>query len=64
MIFPDKPRPKWQKPLTVQPSTEIPERPESPVSRTRPPGYYRERIELLVLILGFYFWVQYWIQFK
>ena len=63
MIFPEKPLPPWRsqpktpaKVSTAQPLKSAPE--------PLPPGYWRERIELAVIAVGFYFWVVFWIQFK
>jgi hypothetical protein len=65
MIFPDKPRPPWQ---AAQPKRLLPKQPAAePVvasTQPRPPGYWRERIEFTIIVVGFYFWVQFWWQYQ
>lgn len=66
MIFPDKPRPAWQyaqKPVKSARVIVIDE-PKPKTKLPRPPGYWRERIEFGLICVGFYFWVNYWIQFQ
>ncbi len=66
MIFPDKPRPPWQyaqvKPVNIRKAVES--LTEEPKKQPKPPGYYREWFEFAIICIGFYFWVQYWIQFQ
>lgn len=66
MIFPDKPRPPWQyaqpKPVNVRKAVEIIQ--EKTKKESRPLSYYRDYVEFAVICIGFYFWVQYWIQFQ
>ena len=66
MIFPDKPRPPWQyaqpKPVNIRKAVE--NLTEKPKRQPKPPGYYRDWVEFAVICIGFYFWVQYWIQFQ
>ncbi len=66
MIFPDKPRTPWQyaqpKPVNVRKVVE--NLTEKSKRQPKPPGYYRERIEFALIVIGMYFWVQYWIQFQ
>jgi len=64
MIFPDKPRPPWQKPRPVPVTIGSPEPQPREVKPSKPPGYWRERIEFGLICVGFYFWVQYWIQYQ
>ena len=65
MIFPDKPRPPWQQTIPrvqfnkFQSVTEK----TKPSKNVKPKEYYRERIEFVVIVVGMYFWIQYWIQF-
>ncbi len=65
MIFPDKPRPPWTKSqipkLTLRAPTPEPRIVEKP---QRPKGYWRERIEFALIVVGMYFWIQYWIQYQ
>jgi len=66
MIFPDKPRPPWQyaqKPMLI-PKVSMVENTDTKIKQPRPPGYWRERIEFALICVGFYFWVDYWIQFQ
>jgi hypothetical protein len=67
MIFPDKPRPPWQyqtrtrhlrNAVKVEPLKKV------KVKQPLPVGYWRERIELALILIGFFFWIQFWIQFK
>lgn len=66
MIFPDKPRPPWQyaKPK-LRPLLEKSYPAEVKENRAvpKPPGYYRERIEFALIVIGMYFWIQFWIRF-
>ena len=64
MIFPDKPRPPWRpRPRTVKvPEPEVQHQPK--VRQPLPPGYWRERIELTVIVIGMIFWIKFWLQFK
>jgi len=67
MIFPDKPRPPWQyqKPPAAGPKARAEQISDTePRKQPRPPGYYRERIEFAVIIVGFYFWIKYWLQYQ
>lgn len=64
MIFPDKPRPPWQyaKPnISAVKVTEV----ETPkiIKEPKPKGYYKERIEFALIVVGMYFWIQYWSQY-
>lgn len=64
MIFPDKPRPPWQyaQPRTSSPRAVVEVQIEDkPTKQPRPPGYWRERIEFAIIVVGFYFWVDFWI---
>jgi|688.fasta_scaffold06039_31 hypothetical protein len=66
MIFPDKPRPPWQYAKPKIQNTRIQSRPEEvdePLKVPKPAGYYRERVEFGLIIIGMYFWIQYWMQF-
>jgi hypothetical protein len=66
MIFPDKPRPPWQyaQPKTVNVRKVIESIKEKPKKESKPLSYYRDYVEFAVICVGFYFWVQYWIQFQ
>lgn len=67
MIFPDKPRPPWQyaQPKPVNPKVVLEQvQPEKKKAEPKPPGYYRDYVEFAIICVGFYFWVQYWIQFQ
>jgi hypothetical protein len=64
MIFPDKPRPPWQKPQPVKLKPQAPEPKPVAAKPQRPPGYWRERIEFTAIVVGMYFWIQYWIQYQ
>lgn len=66
MIFPDKPRPPWQyaQPRSVNVRRVLEKTKEEPKKQPKPPGYYREWFEFAVICVGFYFWVQYWIQYQ
>lgn len=67
MIFPDKPRPPWQhaKPkLSAGKISQVVLPAGKPKPEPKPPGYYRERIELAAIVIGMYFWIQYWIQYQ
>ncbi len=64
MIFPDKPRPAWKQPRPVRVVARPPEPPPKEAKPSRPPGYWRERIEFAVIIVGMYFWIQYWMQYQ
>ncbi len=64
MIFPDKPRPPWQYAKPKLSKIKLVENISTKKSsEPKPQGYYRERIELALIIIGFYFWIQYWVQF-
>jgi hypothetical protein len=63
MIFPDKPRPPWQysKPqLKVKTQSKLENK--TKIVEPKPPGYWRERIEFFLIIVGLVFWIQYWSQ--
>ena len=66
MIFPDKPRPPWQyaKPKLSTDKISVIHSLEQPKKEPKPPGYYRERIEFAAIVIGMYFWIQYWIQYQ
>ncbi len=64
MIFPDKPRPPWREPNPVKLQPKAPESAPVEIKPQRPPGYWRERIEFIAIIVGMYFWIQYWIQYQ
>ena len=66
MIFPDKPRPPWQyaQPKTVNIRKVVENLKEETKKQSKPLGYYRDWFEFAVICRGFYFWVQYWIQFQ
>ncbi len=64
MIFPDKPRPPWRKPETPKFKVKPPEVNAVETKPQRPPGYWRERIEFSLIIIGMYFWIQFWMQFQ
>jgi len=66
MIFPDKPKPPWQyaQPKTVNVRKVIESIKEKPKKESKPLSYYRDYVEFAVICVGFYFWVQYWIQFQ
>ena len=63
MIFPEKPRPPWRQtqrpPLMI--SSEVVETAEK---SQRPQGYWRERIEFALIVIGMYLWIRYWLQFQ
>ena len=64
MIFPDKPRPPWQyaQPPAARPRAGLDHLGIAAETKSRrPPGYWRERIELTIIVVGFYFWVEYWL---
>jgi hypothetical protein len=64
MIFPEKPRPPWRQthrsPL-MTPSSGVVEAAEKP---QRPQGYWRERIEFALIVIGMCLWIRYWLQFQ
>jgi hypothetical protein len=64
MIFPDKPRPPWRQPQSVKLKSRAVETTIVETKPQKPPGYWRERIEFAVIIVGMYFWIQYWIQYQ
>ena len=64
MIFPDKPRPPWRESKTVKIQPKAPEPAPVETKPQRLPGYWRERIEFAAIIVGMYFWIQYWIQYQ
>ena len=66
MIFPDKPRPPWQyaQPRPVNIRRTVENLTETPKKQSKPLSYYRDWFEFAVICVGFYFWVQYWIQFQ
>lgn len=64
MIFPEKPRPPWRepKPVKIVPrAVDIEPQEQKP---QRPPGYWRERIEFGLIVVGMYFWIQFWLQYR
>ena len=64
MIFPEKPRPPWRQthrpPLMISSSEVV----ETAEKSQRPQGYWRERIEFALIVIGMYLWIQYWLQFQ
>ncbi len=67
MIFPDKPRPPWRTVRSNKLSKEIKTIQHTVTNKVKdlkPKGYYRERIELALIFIFFYFWIQFWSQFK
>jgi hypothetical protein len=65
MIFPDKPRPPWTKsqPLKLAQQRLEPQ-PVTVEKSQRPRGYWRERIEFALIVVGMYFWIQFWDQYR
>jgi hypothetical protein len=64
MIFSDKPRPPWKRPDPDRLKPKVSERPPVETKPQRPPGYWRERIEFGLIVVGMFFWIQYWVQYQ
>jgi hypothetical protein len=66
MIFPDKPRPPWQyaQPKVVNVRKAVETIQGKAKKESKPLSYYRDYVEFTAICIGFYFWVQYWIQFQ
>jgi hypothetical protein len=63
MIFPEKPRPPWQQTRRSPVITALLEVVETVEKPQRPQGYWRERIEFALIVIGMCLWIRYWLQF-